>query len=142
MAAVERTEVFQAPVTRIYQVLIDYASYPEFVDGVTSIEIHHQDETGAKVTYNLNLIKTFSYTIDLKHEPNHSVSWSLVDGDFFKKNNGSWILKDLGDGTTEVTYTLDLDFKVMVPGMISKRLTKSNLPSMMKSIHKRAREFQ
>jgi coenzyme Q-binding protein COQ10 len=139
MAAVERTEVFDVPAEKIYQVLIDYASYPDFVDGVTSIEIHHQDEAGAKVTYNLSLIKTFSYTIDLKHELNQSVSWSLVDGDFFSSNNGSWTLRDQGDGTTEVTYTLDVDFKVKVPGLISKKLTKSNLPSMMKSVHQRAK---
>lgn len=141
MAGVERTEVFDVPAEKIYQVLVDYASYPEFVDGVTSIEVHHQDDASAKVTYNLNLIKTFSYTLNLSHEPNKSVSWSLVDGDFFKTNNGRWTLNDLGDGRTEVTYSLDVDFKVMVPRMISNKLTKSNLPSMMKSYHQRAKSL-
>lgn len=140
MAGVERTEIFDVPAEKIYQVLIDYSSYPDFVDGVTSIEIHSQDENSAKVTYNLNLIKTFSYTLNLTHEPNKSVAWSLVDGDFFKRNDGRWTLKDLGDGRTEVTYNLDVDFKVMVPKMIANKLTKSNLPSMMKSYHQRAKE--
>lgn len=141
MAGVERTEIFEVSIDKIYQVITNYADYPEFVDGVTSIDIHEQTDDGAKVTYSLDMIKKFSYTLNLKHVPNESVSWELVDGDLFKSNNGKWTLKDLGDGTTEVTYSLDVGFKVLVPKMISNKLTKSSLPAMMKSYHERAKSL-
>ncbi|MGB0453560.1 MAG: type II toxin-antitoxin system RatA family toxin [Bacteriovoracaceae bacterium] len=138
MAAEKRTEVFNAPIEKIYKTIIKYEDYPDFVDGVSSIDVSNQTEQGAEVQFNLNIIKTFSYRVKLTHERPNRVSWTFIDGDIFKKNNGGWTLKDLGDGTTEVTYELDLGFKVLVPSMISKKLSKSSLPSMMKAMEKRA----
>jgi ribosome-associated toxin RatA of RatAB toxin-antitoxin module len=40
-----------------------------------------------------------------------------------------------------VTYKLDLDFKVKVPGLLAKKLASSNLPSMMKAVCKRAKSL-
>ena len=57
----------------------------------------------------------------------------------FKKNNGCWELEDNGDGTTEVTYTLDTKFKGLVPSMITDKLTKTSLPAMMKAVEDRAK---
>ena len=139
MPLVERTEVFDVDIETFYSVIIDYAAYPEFVDGVSGIEILNQDENEAEVEYSLNLIKTFSYILHLKHERPNTVEWNLKSGDIFKSNKGSWTLKDLGDGKTEVTYSLDVVFKGFAPKMIVNKLVSSNLPSMMKSYYKRAK---
>lgn len=141
MASAERVEVFDAPIENVFKVLTDYESYPDFMDGVKSVEILSGDAKKAKVKYNLDIIKKFTYTLDLVAKENESISWTFDSGDLFKKNNGKWTLKDLGDGTTEVTYSIDIDFKMMVPGMISKKLVSSNLPSMMKQVCKRAKNL-
>jgi len=140
MARAERTEVFDVPVTKMYQAIIDYKSYPEFVDGVESVDIADQSKDGATVTMNLNLIKKISYKIKLSHQENKEVSWSLVSGDMMKVNNGRWTLKDLGNGKTEVTYSLEVELKGFLPGlgMIEKTLVSTNLPTAMKSFAKRA----
>lgn len=140
MARAERTEVFEVPVTKMYQAIIDYKSYPEFVDGVESVDIADQSKDGATVTMNLNLIKKISYKIKLSHQENKEVSWSLVSGDIMKVNNGRWSLKDLGNGKTEVTYSLEVELKGFLPGlgMIEKTLVSTNLPTAMKSFAKRA----
>jgi coenzyme Q-binding protein COQ10 len=139
MASAERTETFKVEANQIFDVIKDYESYPDFMDGVSSIEILERDGNTAKVKYNINMIKKFSYTLNLVEESPGRLSWSFESGDLFHSNNGEWILKDNGDGTTDVTYKLDVDFKVKVPGMISKKLIGSNLPSMMKSVYNRAR---
>lgn len=141
MAKVSRTEIFDAPIDNIYAVIIDYASYPDFVDGVSAIDIHESSDDGAKVTYSLNMIKKIQYTINLTHVKPTKVSWEFVSGDLFKHNNGSWELKDLGDGTTEVTYSLDIDIKGFVPKSIVSKLTDSSLPVMMKSVCDRAKNL-
>ena len=141
MANAERVEIFDAPIENVFKVLSDYSSYPDFMDGVKSVEILSTKSNSTKVKYNIDIIKKFTYTLDLVAKENKSVSWTFDSGDLFKKNNGKWDLKDLGDGTTEVTYTIDIDFKIMVPGMISKKLVSSNLPSMMKQVCKRAKEL-
>ncbi len=138
MASVSRTETFDVEIEKIYNVIVDYNSYPDFVDGVSSINVLEQTESGARVEYGLNLIKKFKYILSLSHQKPTSVSWEFESGDLFKKNNGSWELVDLGNGQTEVTYSLDVDVKGFVPKSIISKLTDSSLPAMMKSYRERA----
>lgn len=140
MARAERTEVYDVPAEKFYQAIIDYANYPKFVDGVKSVDVRDVSEAGAQMTMNLNIIKEISYTISLKHIPNQEVHWSLVKGDLMKLNNGRWTLKDLGNGKTEVTYSLEVELKGFLPGlgMIEKTLVNTNLPLTMKAFAKRA----
>lgn len=139
MASAQRTEVMQASKESILAVLKDYESYPEYMDGVSSVEVLERNGDSAKVKYDLNVIKTFSYVLNLE-ESADGISWSFDNGDIFSHNNGSWELKDLGDGSTEVTYNIDLDIKIkmMGTGMITKKLVNTSLPSMMKAVEKRA----
>ncbi len=139
MASASRTEVIDVDINKLYDVLVDYEKYPEFVDGVSGIKVLAKDEKTAKVEYNLNMIKSFKYTINLKQERPSRLSWTLDSGDLFKKNDGEWKLKDLGNGKTEVTYSLDLDFKMFAPSSILSALTEKNLPTMMNSFFKRAK---
>jgi coenzyme Q-binding protein COQ10 len=139
MASASRTEVVDVDINKLYNVLVDYAKYPDFVDGVSAIKVISQSETAAKVEYSINMIKSFKYIINIKNEKPTRISWTLDSGDLFKKNDGEWKLKDLGNGKTEVTYTLDMDFKIFAPSSILSALTEKNLPIMMSSFFKRAK---
>jgi ribosome-associated toxin RatA of RatAB toxin-antitoxin module len=141
MASAEKVEIFDVSADKIYKVLTDYESYPDFMDGVKSVNIVSRDGSIAKVEYNINIIKKFSYVLTSEEIENEKVGWSFDSGDLFSSNNGSWNLKDNGDGTTEVTYKVDIEFKVKVPGMISRKLVSSNLPSMMRSVLKKAKSL-
>lgn len=139
MAHAEITEVFDVSIDKIFKVLTDFESYPNFMDGVSKVEVTNREGNNIEAEYSLNIIKKFSYTMNHVVEEPNKISWSFISGDLFKKSDGSWTLKDLGDGKTEVNYEVDIDFKVMVPGMVSKKLVKSNLPSMLKSVQKQAK---
>ncbi|MCK6594501.1 MAG: hypothetical protein L6Q33_04815 [Bacteriovoracaceae bacterium] len=139
MAQASRTEIVDVEINKLYDVIVDFAKYPEFVDGVSSIKVLSQNEKEAKVEYSLNVIKTFKYIINTKMERPTKVNWNLDSGDIFKKNDGSWLLKDLGNGKTEVTYSLEIDVKMFAPGAVLNALTTKNLPVMMESFFKRAR---
>ena len=139
MATASRTEIVDVDINKLYDIIIDYAKYPDFVDGVSAIKVLSQNETSAKVEYSLNIIKSFKYIINTKMERPVHVKWTLDSGDLFKKNDGEWKLKDLGNGKTEVTYSLDIDFKLFAPSSILSALTDKNLPVMMQSFFKRAR---
>ena len=93
MAKAVKTEIFDVPADKFYKAIIDYKSYPQFVDGVESVEIKNESADGATVTMNLNLIKKISYTIKLNHTPNKEVNWSLVSGDMMKIIMGNGLLK-------------------------------------------------
>lgn len=142
MASASRTEVMNAPKEKILAVLKDYESYSEFMDGVSSVKIESRNGSQVKAKYDLNVIKTFSYILNLTENEN-GVSWTFDSGDIFSVNNGSWELNDLGDGTTEVTYNIEVEIKIkmMGTGMITKKLVNTSLPSMMKSVEKRAQSL-
>jgi coenzyme Q-binding protein COQ10 len=139
MAKAERTEVYDVPVEKFYQAIINYKAYPDFVDGMKAIEVINQSNEGGTVKFTVNIMKEISYTLKLSHNPNKEVSWTFVSGDMMKVNNGKWTLKDLG-GKTEVTYSLEVELKGFIPGlgMIEKTLVSTNLPMTMKSFAKRA----
>jgi coenzyme Q-binding protein COQ10 len=138
MASASISETMNAPIEKVYQVLTDYEKNPEFMDGVTSAEVLSRDGNTATVKFNIDIIKKFTYTIKLTETAPTELSWVFVEGDLFKSNTGKWKLTDNGDGTTLVEYSLDVNFKMMVPGMISKKLVSSNLPNLMKNVNKRA----
>lgn len=138
MPQATRTEIWNAPIDKVYEVIQDYESYPEFVDGCSSTNILSKDESGAEVEFGLNLIKKFKYILTLKHDRPNSITWTFKSGDIFKKNEGSWHFKDLGDGRTEVTYGLEVEIKGFAPKSIVSNLTEKNLPAMLKSYHERA----
>ena len=135
-----QTQIWNVPIETCYKVLTDYNSYPEFVKGVDQINILSQDESKAVIEYSLNLIKKFKYTLELTHSPPTSIEWTLKESDLFKCNNGYWKLKDLGDGTTEVTYSLEVDIKGFIPKRFISSLSEKGLPAMMKSFYDRTKE--
>ena len=141
MPAVNKTEIFEAPIENIFKVIKDFEAYPDFVDGVSKVTILEETKTTIKAKYSLNMIKSFEYIVNVKLKSPTEVSWTLDSGDLFKKNNGSWTLKKIDDHKTEVTYGLDVDFKVFAPKMIVNKLVKTSLPQMMKSFHKKAKEL-
>jgi coenzyme Q-binding protein COQ10 len=140
MARAERKEVFDVPVDKFYQAIIDYKAYPSFVDGMRTVDVLNESADGATVKFNLSLVKEISYTLKLAHKKNSEVNWSLVTGDMMKVNNGKWTLKDLGNNKTEVTYNLEVELKGFLPGlgMIEKTLVNTNLPLTMKAFGKKA----
>lgn len=139
MATASRTEIVDVDINKLYDVITDYASYADFVDGVSSTKVISQSDTSAKVEYSVNMIKSFKYTLATTQVKPTKVSWVLDSGDLFKKNDGMWTLKDLGGGKTEVTYSLEVDFKMFAPNSILTALTQKNLPIMMESFFKRAK---
>lgn len=141
MANASRTEVFDVECEKIFQVLRDLESYPDFMTGVEKVEVVEEKKDQVKARYDLNMIKKFSYTLNHKFSKPNRISWSFDSGELLKSSDGSWELKDLGDGRTEVTYNIDIEFKVKVPGLISKKLVSSNLPSMMKAVQKKAKSL-
>lgn len=139
MPKVERTEIFDSPIEKIYDVIVDFASYPQFVPGVDKIIVLDGSKDQTRAEYQINIIKNFKYIIKIKHQKPTTVSWTFESGDLFKKNDGGWSLKKIDENKTEVTYYLDVEFKIFAPKMIVDKLVAGNLPQMMQSFAKRVK---
>jgi len=138
MASAERTEVLNCSLVQLKKAILDYENYPQHISGVNGAVIIEDEGKTKRVQFEINIIKKLHYTLYL-HETENGLHWELVEGDVFKKNTGSWELTPAPGDKVEAKYTIDIDLKLMVPGMVAKKLAGSNLPSMMKQFEKWAR---
>jgi len=140
MAQAEYHDVLSVGKDKLLSAITRYENYPQFIDGCKSVEVKRQPSGVVRVSYHVNLMsQDVMYTLD-HHENRETgcVEWSLVESNFFKKNNGKWEVKPAGTGKTDVLYSLEVEFKVPVPGFILNRLVKGSLPGMVKSFEKQA----
>lgn len=140
MAQTEFHDILSVDKEKLISVITRYEEYPQFVEGCKAVKVSPLSEGKIRVEYQVNVMsQNVTYTLDhWEDRQSGKVEWELVDSNFFKKNNGWWIVKSLGNGKSDVMYALDVEFKVPVPGFILNRLVKSSLPGMVKSFEKQA----
>jgi len=141
MAQAEFHEVLSVDKDKLFGTITRYEDYPKFVEGCASVNIEKRIPGSVRVQYHISMMsQDIHYTLDHKEDPeNGIVEWSLVESNLFKKNDGKWVLKPTGAGKSDVLYAIEVEFKIPVPGFILNRLVKGNLPGMVKSFEKQAK---
>ena len=137
MAKATQSIEIKASPKACYDVITDFANYPKFLKETKSVEVVKKGANAWEAKFTCEVIKTISYTLNISGKPGKTVSWSLISGDMMKSNDGGWELEDMGGGVTNVTYSIEVNLGLLVPGAISKMLIGSNLPSMLDAFKKR-----
>jgi len=139
MPEASRTVEIDAPIDTVFDTIVDYASYPDFLDNVGTVTVADASDAGAKVTYAIEVLgKKVHYTLAMVHDRPGRVTWSLHDSNVMKKSDGSWVLEDLGGDRTRATYTVDVKPRGFVPGPVVKALTGRALPATVDAFKRRA----
>lgn len=138
MAAVEVVEEFAGSVKKVFSAITKFDLYPKYLPGVTSIKVGPPVAPGSTclVRYELNIIKTFYYELNMYEEVPYRIWWDLNDSNLMKVNSGSWTFVAAGKGKTKATYQVEAKFKGLVPSMITDQVAKANLPLMMKGFQR------
>jgi len=140
MPKVIREREMAVPLKALRQVVVDVESYPKFLPEVVSAQV----EKGAtarrmRVNFELEVVKRFQYSLDFDISDD-VVAWKLVKSNFFKVNEGRWVLKSVDSDHTFATYELDVDFGFLVPQWISRKLTEISLPKMLENFETRTKQ--
>ncbi len=143
MSVVTKQVVIEAPVERVYEIIVDYERYPEFVPGIRKCRV--RDAAGERhVEYELDVgVKRIKYVLRHEEQRPRKVSWSLVSGDMMKVSNGSWELSDDG-GRTRAVYSVEIRIArpPLVPqalvDRVSDELTRIQLPRTLEAFKARA----
>lgn len=127
----------EVPVKTIYDVALDFESYPEFLPDVKKATI---DKKGRPIiaSFEISVIRRIHYTLAFSTIPQKKISWTFVKGDLFKDNKGFWEFEELKKNRTKVTYSIEVDFGLFVPSVITSKLVGHNLPQMMDRFKERA----
>lgn len=135
MASLETETTFNGPMESVFDAIKKYDKYPEYLPGVTRIEVLPPKEKGSvcQVRYELNIVKTFFYVLNMFEDGPKKIWWTLDDSNILKGNNGSWAFKTKGKekNKTQAAYKLDIKFKGLIPSVITDQVAKANLPLMM-----------
>ncbi|MDO8462616.1 MAG: SRPBCC family protein [Deltaproteobacteria bacterium] len=121
----------------VYEIITNFEKYPEFLPETKKVEIKKVGRS-PQVYFEIQVIKRIGYLLQFDLKPPFAISWKLLEGVIFKKNNGSWKLKEVKKGVTKATYTLDVEFGVPVPKMITSMLVGNSLPQLLKRFKERA----
>jgi ribosome-associated toxin RatA of RatAB toxin-antitoxin module len=139
-------DVFVAcPPERFFDLVVDFARYPEFVPGVKATRPRPAAaDAPVDVEYEVDLgVKTIRYVLRHVLDRPRRVSWSLHSGEWMKVSNGSWDLAPEAGGT-RARYAVEIQIAKppLVPQAIVDRvtdeLTKVQLPRMLHAFKERA----
>src|SRR5512135_1218798 len=98
--------VIAVPPDALFDIIVDYDRYPEFVPSVKACRAHRGGEVRVDYTVDLG-IKTVRYTLRHEEQRPGRVAWSLVSGEWMKVSNGSWELAEEA-GQTRARYTVEV----------------------------------
>jgi len=138
---IHREREFKVQSSSLYRVITDFEQYKTFLPEVTGSSIvSKKGELEFRVRFEIDVMKKFSYELDFSLFPEKEIHWKLVESDFFKTNQGKWLLTPAGNHT-KVQYDLEVGFGFFVPSWITKKLTESNLPQMFDKFEEQAKKL-
>lgn len=128
------------PIDAVHAVLLDFERYPEWARDLKEVEVLERDEQGRGVRVYFRAAamgRSVSYTLSYDHsEAPARLPWRLEEGDVVRVLDGSYLLEsDVHDPSrTRVTWSLDLEFQVPIPGFVKRRaetmIIKAALPEL------------
>lgn len=124
--ATETMEI-AASAERILEVLLDFDTYPRWAHDLKGVTVESRDDTGrgVEVTFRAAAMgRSTSYTLHYHHDDEPTgLRWELVRGDIMRRLDGSYVLTPMAgaDDRTLVTYHLDVELVVPLPGFVKRR---------------------
>jgi len=145
MEQAEGTKTVEASAAALMEVLVDFEAYPEWTD-VKKTEVLKTDDQGraTEVFYEVSQFGiTAKYTLTYEYTPDDGgMTWTTksVDEGPIRSIEGEYVLQELDEDETEVTYRMTLDLKTKLPGILMKRGEKMIIRNALDGLKKRVEQ--
>lgn len=138
--ATEHMSVSASP-ERCFSVVADIERMVEWAADIKEIVVHERDDEGRPrlVTFRAAAFgRSTSYTLayDFSEAP-RILSWKLTKGDITTKLDGSYIFEPGDAAGTDVTYHLEAELRVPIPGFIKMRAQSRIMSTAMRELKAR-----
>lgn len=127
------------PAADVMGVITDLEHYPEWAEGVTRLDVLSRDDQGRPIDATMYVdakILELHYTLRYEHHGPNLLTWKLTEGEHLTQLDGSYALSET-DGVTEVTYELEIDLQLPMPGFMKKRAAKVILSTGLQGLRDR-----
>lgn len=133
------TEVFATP-AEVMAVVADFEAYPEWVGNLEEVEVLARDRRGrgTRVAFRLRTpVGDQAYTLAYRYQPKDAgVTWTYVEGTL-DDLAGSYELEPAAQGTTRVTYRLEVALGVPLPGLVKRQAARQIVRSALADLKRR-----
>jgi ribosome-associated toxin RatA of RatAB toxin-antitoxin module len=136
--ATEQITIDATP-AQLLEVLLDFERYPDWAADIKDVEVLERDDEGrgTLVAYRAAAMgQSARYTLayDFSDLPN-SMSWKLVEGSIMRVLDGSYTFES-DDAGTLVTYHLEVDLIVPIPGFVKRRAEGKIMGTALRELKK------
>ncbi len=135
----DRITIEASPDT-VWGTITDLETYPEWADGVRSIEVLAANDDGSPKQARFTIdarVSEVTYVIEYAYE-DYDITWTLIEGDTISQLDGAYRLFATEDGGTEVEYDLEVDVDLPLPGFMKKRAARTILEQGLAGLKARA----
>jgi hypothetical protein len=135
----QATITINAEPKAIMAAIADVEAYPAWSSPVERAEAREIGPDGrpSRAFFAINaMIAKEEFVIAYDWAGDEKVSWHLVEGKMMKAQDGSYELRPLPAGGTEVLYTLTVELAVKVPGLLRKRAQTMIADAALKDLKK------
>ncbi len=138
--ATETAQV-NASLQKCLDVVTDIQRYPEWISDIKEVRILSTDSEGRpdEVTFRAAAFgRSTNYTLKYDYsELPSKLRWVQTSGDHTNKLDGSYTF-DETDSTTRITYELEAELKIPIPGFIKRRAETLIINSALRDLKARA----
>jgi carbon monoxide dehydrogenase subunit G len=114
------TAEIEAPVERVWTVVADVLTAPDWQGGLKDVQEIERDAEGHVTlaeSFSDAKVRTLRSIVRFSYDGPTRLDWRQEKGEM-KSVDGSWELQDLGDGRTRATYRLDVELGRMLSVVI------------------------
>ncbi|MBX6391129.1 MAG: SRPBCC family protein [Frankia sp.] len=131
--------IINAKPATVMATIADIANYPTWVGQIEQTQILEVGPQGrpARARFRVNaVVVKDEFVNEYTWYGDEKVTWSQVEGQAMAAQEGSYTLRDLGEGRTEVTYDLTAELKIKIPGLLRRRIQNGIVDAALKDLKK------
>jgi ribosome-associated toxin RatA of RatAB toxin-antitoxin module len=138
--ATERTTI-AAPPEAVYAIALDIERYPEWAQDIKEVAVVERDDADRPLRVRFRAAAmghSARYILKYDHSGAPSrLEWVLEQGDIVRKLDGAYTFEPTASGGTEVTYHLEAELAVPLPGFIKRRAESKIMTTALEELRHR-----
>ena len=128
----------QAPIEQVREILFNLEGYPSWSSAIKTVEVLERDSSSrpTKLTLKVEagvLKDKPSLVYDWSKAPNE-ISFSLEEADLMTQMDGKYEIKDNGDDSVIVTYSLTTALTMPVPDLMRRKVEKTTIEQSLSEL--------
>lgn len=128
----------QAPIEQVREILFNLEGYPSWSSAIKTVEVLERDSSSrpTKLTLKVEagvLKDRPTLVYDWSKAPNE-ISFSLEEADLMTQMDGKYEIKDNGDDSVTVTYSLTTALSMSVPDLMRRKVEKTTIEQSLSEL--------